>query len=145
MQKIYTKIDQVSGNVIALAADDVAYGELAIVSTAQGDALAEVIRIEGDLVFLQVYSGGAGISTRDEVRFLGYGMQVSFSENLLGRIFNGAGQPLDNGPQLTDCMIEINTPSVNPACRIIPSKMIRTGIPISCGNSIPTCRFTLEL
>ncbi|HAR68125.1 MAG TPA: V-type ATP synthase subunit B [Lentisphaeria bacterium] len=130
MQKIYTKIDQVSGNVIALAADDVAYGELAIVSTAQGDALAEVIRIEGDLVFLQVYSGGAGISTRDEVRFLGYGMQVSFSENLLGRIFNGAGQPLDNGPQLTDCMIEINTPSVNPACRIIPSKMIRTGIPM---------------
>lgn len=130
MQKIYTKINQVSGNVIALTADDVAYGELAIVTSAQGDALAEVIRIEGDEVYLQVYSGGAGISTQDEVRFLGHGMQVSFTDDLRGRIFNGAGQPLDGGPQLTDNLVEINTPSVNPACRIIPTKMIRTGIPM---------------
>jgi len=57
-------------------------------------------------------------------------MQVSFSENLLGRIFTGSGVPRDNGPALTDNMIEIGGPSVNPAKRIIPRNMIRTGIPM---------------
>jgi V/A-type H+-transporting ATPase subunit B len=71
-----------------------------------------------------------GISTGDEVRFTGHPMQVSFSENLLGRIFNGSGQARDKGPQLTDNLIEIGGPSVNPAKRIIPRNMIRTGIPM---------------
>ena len=57
-------------------------------------------------------------------------MQVSFSENLLGRIFTGGGDPRDNGPALTDNLINIGGPSVNPAKRIIPKNMIRTGIPM---------------
>jgi len=57
-------------------------------------------------------------------------MMVSFSDNLLGRIFTGSGKPRDNGPELTDDLIEIGGPSVNPAKRIIPRNMIRTGIPM---------------
>ena len=57
-------------------------------------------------------------------------MQVSFSDNLLGRIFDGGGKPRDKGPELVENMIEIGGPAVNPSMRIIPRKMIRTGIPM---------------
>ena len=130
MQKVYSKIENIAGNVIAVKASDVRYGDLAVVSSSHGDSLAEVIRLDGDIVSLQVFSGGRGVSSGDEVRFLGHAMQVSFTENLLGRIFDGGGKPRDNGPQLTDELIEIAGPSVNPARRIIPRKMIRTGIPM---------------
>ncbi len=130
MKKIYSQIQQIAGNVITVRAEGVRYGELALVSSRHGRSLAEVIRLNGDEVSLQVYFGGRGISTGDEVQFLGHPMQVSFSENLMGRIFNGSGEPRDNGPALEEEMIEIGGPSVNPSKRILPSKMIRTGIPM---------------
>jgi len=130
MRKVYSRIQSITGNVITVTAEDIRYGELAVVQTRYGESLAEVIRLQHDQVSLQVYAGGRGISTGDEVRFLGHPMQVSFSDNLLGRIFNGSGQPRDNGPDLTENLIEIGGPSVNPAKRIIPRNMIRTGIPM---------------
>ncbi len=130
MRKVYSKIDSIAGNVISVTADGIKYGDLAIVSSGHGDSLAEVIRLDGDKVSLQVFSGSRGISTGDEIRFLGHSMQVSFSDNLLGRIFTGSGKPRDNGPELTENLIEIGGPSVNPAKRIIPRNMIRTGIPM---------------
>ncbi len=130
MRKIYSKIDAIAGNVITVSAEGVKYGDLAVVSSSSGDSLANVIRLDGENVSLQVFSGGRGISTGDEVRFLGHPMQVSFSDDLLGRIFTGSGRPRDNGPTLEDNMIEIGGPSVNPAKRIIPRNMIRTGIPM---------------
>ena len=130
MRKIYSKIGYISGNVITVEAKGVRYGELATVRSSHGESLAEVIRMAGDLVSLQVFAGGRGISSGDEVRFIGHPMQVSFSDNLLGRIFDGGGKPRDNGPDLTENLIEIGGPSVNPAKRIIPRKMIRTGIPM---------------
>ncbi len=130
MRKVYSRIEQIAGNVITVTAEGVRYNDLAVVSTKYGESLANVIRLDGEKVALQVFAGGRGISTGDEVRFLGHSMQVSFSENLLGRIFNGSGVPRDNGPELTENMIEIGGPSVNPARRIIPRNMIRTGIPM---------------
>ncbi|MFW5711362.1 MAG: V-type ATP synthase subunit B [Spirochaetota bacterium] len=130
MRKVYSKIERIAGNVITVTADNVRYDDLAVVSSKYGESLANVIRLEGNKVALQVFAGGRGISTGDEVRFLGHSMQVSFSENLLGRIFNGSGRPRDNGPELTENMIPIGGPSVNPAKRIIPRNMIRTGIPM---------------
>ncbi len=130
MQKVYSKIESISGNVISVRAEGVRNGELATVESKYGTSLAEVIRLSGDTVSLQVYSGGRGVSTGDEVRFLGHPMQISFSENLLGRVFTGSGQPRDGGPELHENMIEIGGPSVNPAKRIIPRNMIRTGIPM---------------
>ena len=130
MQKVYTKIESIVGNVITVKADGVRSGDLAEVTTKTGKSYANVIKLDGELVSLQVFSGASGISTGDSVRFLGVPMRVSFSDNLLGRVFDGAGQPRDNGPELEDNMIPIGGPSVNPARRIVPKNMIRTGIPM---------------
>ncbi|MDR1429641.1 MAG: V-type ATP synthase subunit B [Spirochaetaceae bacterium] len=130
MKKVYSKIESIAGSVITVKADDVRYGDLAEVDTVFGTSLAEINRIEDDIVSLQVFAGGRGISTGDTVRFLGHSMEVSFSENLLGRVFNGSGVPRDKGPPLHENLITIGGPSVNPAQRIIPRRMIRTGIPM---------------
>ncbi|NLN59347.1 MAG: V-type ATP synthase subunit B [Deltaproteobacteria bacterium] len=130
MRKVYSKIESISGNVITVSADGVKYEDLAEVTSAHGKSLAQVIKLDDDKVSLQVFAGSRGISTGDEIRFLGHPMKVSFSENLLGRIFNGGGRPRDKGPELMENLIEIAGPSVNPAKRIIPRNMVRTGIPM---------------
>lgn len=130
MKKVYSHIESIKGNVISVKATDVAYGELAEVTTRFGTSLAEVNRLEGELVSLQVFAGGRGISTGDEVRFLGNPMRVSFGDSLKGRIFTGSGEPRDKGPELKENLIPIGGPSVNPTNRIIPREMVRTGIPM---------------
>lgn len=130
MRKICTRILSIVGNVLTVRAEGVKYEELAEISGSMGKSLAQVIRLEKDKVFLQAFQGSRGISTGDEVTFLGHPMRVGFSSNLLGRIFNGSGAPRDNGPALSENMIEIAGPAVNPAKRIIPSRMIRTNIPM---------------
>ena len=130
MRKTYHRIDTLSGNVVNLKARGVRYGELAEITSRQGSSLAQVIRLSGDSVSLQVFSGGRGVATDATVRFLGHPMQVPFSDALLGRVFNGAGAPRDRGPVLDENPVEIRGPSVNPSKRIIPRKMVRTGIPM---------------
>lgn len=130
MQKVYTKIESIIGNVITVKADGVKSGDLAEITTRTGISFANVIKLDGDYVSLQVFSGASGVSTGDSVRFLGYPMRVSFSPDLLGRVFDGSGKPRDNGPELKENMINIGGPSVNPAKRIMPRNMIRTGIPM---------------
>ena len=130
MQKIYMKIESIVGNVITVRAEGVRNQDLAEITTSQGKSYANVIKLDNDLVSLQVFQGGQGVSTGDSVRFMGVPMRVSYSEDLLGRVFDGAGKPRDNGPELTANMVEIAGPSVNPSKRILPDKMIRTGIPM---------------
>ncbi|MBO5231496.1 MAG: V-type ATP synthase subunit B [Clostridia bacterium] len=130
MSKVYNRIESITGNVITLKATDVKYNELAEINTRFGKSLAQVIKIDGDVISLQIFAGGKGVSTGDEVRFLGHEMQVSFSEDLLGRIFNGSGEPRDNGPALTENMTPIGGPSVNPTKRILANRMMRTNIPM---------------
>ncbi|MBE6949109.1 MAG: V-type ATP synthase subunit B [Ruminococcaceae bacterium] len=130
MNKVYNRIESITGSVITVKAKDVRYNELAQISTRFGKSLAKVNKIDGDIVSLQVFAGGQGIFTGDEVRFLGHEMRVSFSENLLGRIFNGSGEPRDNGPALAENMTPIGGPSVNPTKRILANRMMRTNIPM---------------
>ncbi len=130
MQKVYSEILQIAGDVIIVEAEGIGYKELAEVKTQTGVSLAQVIRLDGKKVSLQVLAGSRGISTNDKVRFLGKQIQVSCTEDLLGRVFTGAGDPRDNGPELTENMIDIGGPSVNPSKRIVPKNMIRTGIPM---------------
>ena len=98
--------------------------------------LAQVIDIRKDLhnqctVSMQVFDGTKGLATDAKVRFLGHPMQATFSDNILGRIFNGNGQPEDNGPSLEfDNKVNINGPTVNPMRRVLASKMIRTNVPM---------------
>ena len=73
MQKVYTKIESIVGNVVTVRAEGVKYGDLALV----GDSYATVIKLDKDLVSLQVFAGAQGVGTSDEVRFLGKPMMVS--------------------------------------------------------------------
>ena len=130
MNKVYNRIESITGNVITVRAKGIRNNELATVSTRFGKSLAEVNKIDGDLVSLQVFAGGKGVSTGDEVRFLGHEMQGSFSEDLLGRAFNGSGEPFDKGTALTENMKPIGGPSVNPTKRILANRMMRTNIPM---------------
>ncbi len=130
MHKVYHAIDNLAGSVITLRAEGVRYRELAEVSSRSRTSLAQVIKLDGDSVTLQVFAGARGIATDAKVRFLGQPMRIPFSDALLGRAFTGSAQPRDRGPTLTDNLIDIGTPSVNPAKRIIPRNMVRTNIPM---------------
>ena len=130
MNKVYNHIESVTGNVITVRAQGIRYNELAQITTRFGKSLAEVNKIDGDIVSLQVFAGGQGVSTGDEVRFLGHEMRISFSDDLLGRIFNGSGEPRDKGPALTENLKPIGGPSVNPTKRILANRMMRTNIPM---------------
>ncbi|MBE9572231.1 MAG: V-type ATP synthase subunit B [Proteobacteria bacterium] len=124
-------IIRIQGDIITVPATGVGYGELAVVKSKYGVSLAQVIRLQGDEVSLQVFAGSRGVSTQDEVRFLNHPMQVPFGDALLGRIFNGSGDAIDNGPNLTALpKINIGGPSVNPIKRIIPRGFVETRIPM---------------
>jgi V/A-type H+/Na+-transporting ATPase subunit B len=130
MHKAYTRLERISGNVVAVAAGDATYRELAQVSWPGGTSLAQVIRLEGQRAYLQVFAGGRGLPTDARVRFLGRPMRVPASDALLGRVFDGAGRPRDRGPVIEEEGVDIAGPSVNPAKRIVPRTMVRTGIPM---------------
>ncbi|NQU95714.1 MAG: V-type ATP synthase subunit B [Candidatus Omnitrophica bacterium] len=130
MRKVYTDIIQIAGDVITVEAEGVGYNDIAEINTSRGASLAQVIRLDGKRVSLQVFAGSRGISTEDKVSFLGHPMRIASGKNLLGRIFNGSGVPLDKGPTLSENVVDIGGPPVNPVKRIIPDKMIRTGIPM---------------
>jgi len=127
---VYHRIERIAGNVITVQATGVGYRELAQVTSRRGTSLAQVIRIEGGRVDLQVFAGSRGVATDSQVRFLGHTMRIPFSQSLLGRVFTGSGLPRDGGPAIYENPIEIGGPSVNPAKRIIPRHMVRTGIPM---------------
>ena len=134
-QKIHTKIDQITKATCSLYATGVGNEEMALVN----DRLAQVVKIQGDLVTLQVFSGTEGIPTNAEVVFLGHAPRLAVSEELSGRFFNAYGQPIDGGPEVEGKWVEIGGPSVNPVRRLQPSELIATGIAgIDLNNTLVT-------
>ena len=123
-QKIYTKLEAITKATVALHAKGVSNDELAYV----GDRLAQVVRIKGDLVTMQIFAGTEGIPTDAEVTFLGEPPTLRVSDQLSGRFFNAYGQPIDGGPEIEGELREIGGPSVNPDKRRQPSQLIPTGI-----------------
>ena len=123
-QKIYTKISQITKATCSLKATGVGYDELAMVN----GKLAQVVKIAGDEVTLQVFEGTEGIPTNAEVTFLGKSPTLKVSEQLAGRFFNAFGEPIDGGPEIEGTEVEIGGPSVNPVRRKQPSELIATGI-----------------
>ena len=129
--KTYENIDSIGRAIMSIRASGVHNKELAEVVFPDGHkAFAQVIALNGDLVTLQLFSGGYGVSTACKVRFLGKPVQVGFSEDMLGRIYSGSGLPIDGGPELLSDMIRVAGPSINPVKRLIPKNMIRTGVPM---------------
>ncbi len=131
MKKVYDKIMDMRGNLITVLAKDVSLGELARIQKSDGRSLyASVLRIDEDKVTLQAFENTRGISTNDRVTFLARDMQATWSDALLGRRLNGAGEPIDKGPMIIGEPKEIGTPSFNPVRRIIPRDLVRTNIPM---------------
>ena len=128
--KVYHKIDALSGSVATLRAEGVKYNEIAEIESRAGTSLAQVIKLDGPNVTLQIFAGARGVDTAAKVRFLGETMKVPFSDALLGRAFTGSGVPRDGGPAINENPSPIGQPSVNPAKRIMPNKMVRTNIPM---------------
>jgi len=130
MRKYYDEIVRIAGNVVTVIADGVGYEELAVVTSKHGTSMAQVVHIQGDRVSLQVFGGTQGVSTDDRVRFLGKSMDVPFSDDLLGRIFNGSGMPRDGRPEVEADRVPLGSPAVNPVMRRMPDQMVETGIPM---------------
>ena len=108
------------------------FGDIAVVKNSDGcSSLAQVIGLNRDVVTLQLFSGTKGLSTAASVYFPGHPMQVVYSANIVGRVFSGAGEPLDGGPDLSaDPRVEIGGPTVNPMRRQLASRMMRTNVPM---------------
>lgn len=123
-QKIYTRITQITKATCALKASGVGYGELATIA----GNLAQVVKIMGDEVTLQVFSGTDGIPTNAEVVFMGKAPSLKVSDRLAGRFFNSFGEPIDGGTAPEGEEREVGGPSVNPVRRMQPSELIATGI-----------------
>ena len=131
MKVVHDRINNMRGNLITVTAKDVVLGELATIEKKDGTkTLASVLRFEGDQATLQVFGGTRGINTGDKVVFLKKEMTATFSEQLLGRRLNGAGEPIDGGAEIDGEEIQIGTASFNPARRIVPKEMVRTNIPM---------------
>ncbi|HUL11979.1 MAG TPA: V-type ATP synthase subunit B [Methylococcaceae bacterium] len=128
----HTRLQEIVGDTIRVKAKDVAFGEVALVENTDGEkSIAKVVDLDRDIVSLQVYAGGKGLSTDAGVSFLGRPQEVVYSENILGRIFRGSGEPIDGGPDLTtDPKIPLGGPTVNPVMRVMPTHMIETRVPM---------------
>ena len=134
-QRIYTKITKITRATCTLHATGIGNEEMAYVD----DRLAQVVKIEGDEVTLQVYRGTEGIGTDAQVVFLGRPPTLKVSGDLAGRFFNAYGVPIDGGPDVEGEEREIGGPSVNPVRRKQPSQLIATGIAgIDLNNTLVT-------
>ena len=123
-QRIYTQLEAITKATVALRAQGVSNDELATVD----GRLAQVVKIKGDLITLQVFAGTEGIPTDSEVIFFGEPPALNVSDQLAGRFFNAYGEPIDNGPKVEGEKRFIGGPSVNPYRRKQPSQLIPTGI-----------------
>ncbi len=123
-QKIYTHLEAITKATVSLKAAGVSNDELATVA----GRLAQVVKIKGDLITLQVFAGTEGIPTDAEVTFFGAPPTLKVSEQLSGRFFNAYGQPIDGGPEVEGEERQVGGPSVNPYKRRQPSELIPTGI-----------------
>ena len=134
-QKVYTQISQITKATCSLKAKGVGYDELATIN----GKLAQVVKIMGDNVTLQVFEGTGGIPTNAEVVFLGKAPSLKVSDQLAGRFFNAFGEPIDGGPAIEGKEVETGGPSVNPVRRKQPSELIATGIAgIDMNNTLVT-------
>jgi V/A-type H+-transporting ATPase subunit B len=134
-QKIYTHIENVTKATCTVHADGVMNEEMAMVDGRP----AQVVKIAGDRVTLQIFPGTQGIATNAEVVFLGKPPTLKVSDELKGRFFDAYGNPIDGGPEIEGKEVEIGGPSVNPVRRKQPSELIATGIAgIDLNNTLVT-------
>jgi len=132
MMKEYRTIHEVSGPLMVVEqVSGVTYDELAEIELRDGTIRrCKVLEVDGDRAIVQLFDSSAGINLRDsKIRFLGHPLQMGVSADMLGRVFNGMGQPIDGGPELlADRYMDINGQPMNPAARDYPNEFIQTGV-----------------
>ncbi|MBL7478429.1 V-type ATP synthase subunit B [Legionella bononiensis] len=137
----YKNIKEITGDILKVTVPHTAkdhtlvvprLNDLALVHTTNDSMLlAQITHLQEDVVTLQIYGSTKGLATDSAVTFLGHPMMVTYSPNILGRVFNGTGKAIDGGPDLEqDDKTPIRTATVNPTRRTLASKMIRTDIPM---------------
>ncbi len=132
MPKEYRTIKEVAGPLMLVeGVENVKYNELGEIELFSGERRrCKVLEIDGGNALVQLFESSAGINLgNSKVRFLGRSMELGVSEDMLSRVFDGLGRPIDGGPDiLPDKRIDINGMPMNPAARDYPSEFIQTGI-----------------
>jgi len=160
----YRTIVEVAGPLMLVkGVENVSYNELAEIELASGDKRrCRVLEIDGGNALVQLFESSAGISlASSKVRFLGRSMELGVSDDMLGRIFDGLGRPIDGGPEiLPDMRLDINGLPVNPVARSYPQEFIQTGVsaidglntmvrgqklPIFSGSGLPHAQLAAQI
>ena len=132
MLKEYKTISEVTGPLMLVkGVEGVGYDELGEIELPNGDIRhCRVLEINGNNVLVQLFENSAGINLAEsKVRFLGHGIELAVSPDMLGRVFEGMGHPIDGGPEIIpDKMADMNGLPMNPAARDYPSEFIQTGV-----------------
>ena len=132
MMKEYRTIAEISGPLMVVRqVEGATFDELVEIELADGSLRrGKVLEVNGDSAVVQLFEASAGINlANSKVRFLGHPLQLAVSRDMLGRVFNGMGQPIDDGPEiLADEYRDINGLAMNPAARAYPNEFIQTGL-----------------
>ena len=132
MPKEYKTIQEVAGPLMMVEqVEGATYNELGEIELANGEIRrCRVLEVNGDKAVVQLFENAAGINLAEsKVRFLGHGLELGVSSDMLGRVFDGMGKPIDGGPAIIpEERIDINGEPMNPAARDYPSEFIQTGI-----------------
>ncbi len=132
MPKEYRTISEVAGPLMLVkGVDGVAYNELGEIELKDGERRrCRVLEIDGTNVLVQLFESGAGINLAEsKIRFLGKQMELAVSEDMLGRVFDGLGRPIDGGPSIIpEKRVDVNGVPMNPAARRYPQEFIQTGV-----------------
>ena len=164
MMKEYRTIHEISGPLMVVEkVDGVTYDELAEIELSNGSTRrCKVLEVNGDKAVVQLFESSAGINLRDsKIRFLGHPLELAVSGDMLGRVFNGMGQPIDDGPAiLPEAYRDINGLPMNPAARDYPNEFIQTGVstidglntlvrgqklPIFSGSGLPHAQLAAQI
>lgn len=132
MPKEYRTIQEVAGPLMLVRdVENVTYNELGEIELANGETRrCRVLEIDGSNALVQLFENSAGINLADsKVRFSGRQMELGVSTDMLGRVFDGLGRPIDDGPEIIpEKRMDVNGAPMNPAARAFPSEFIQTGV-----------------
>jgi len=162
--KEYKTISEVAGPLMLVRqVEGVKYDELGEIELANGETRrCKVLEVDKDSALVQLFESSAGINLAEsKVRFLGRGIELPVSIDMLGRVFDGLGRPIDNGPNIIpEARLDINGMPMNPAARDYPSEFIQTGIsaidglntlvrgqklPIFSGSGLPHAQLAAQI
>jgi V/A-type H+-transporting ATPase subunit B len=162
--KEYRTVSQIAGPLMMVeGVDGITYGELADIKLSDGSIRrGRVLEVSGTRAMVQVFEGTSGLAPQDvKVKFLGKGMELGVSMDMLGRVFDGFGRPIDDGPAIIpEKYLNVNGNPMNPFCRDYPNEFIQTGIstidllntlvrgqklPLFSGSGLPHSRIAAQI